>query len=212
MKNNIPRYKKFTRSKVGNFIFFAILIIAGLYTVLPLIYSVITSFKPLDELLAFPPKFYVVRPTFKNYAILPELLSNLEVPFSRYVFNTVFLSAVITFLHVIIASMSAFVMCQVKNKWTLILFMTVQFALLYNATTLAVPQYLIFSKAVTNLSFTCHFSSTGRNPSSFSATSRKMRSVAVRLYTNPFSSRFLKNGFGLWYFRPQFSQYSLYLS
>ncbi len=147
MKNNIPRYKKFTRSKVGNFIFFAILIIAGLYTVLPLIYSVITSFKPLDELLAFPPKFYVVRPTFKNYAILPELLSNLEVPFSRYVFNTVFLSAVITFLHVIIASMSAFVMCQVKNKWTLILFMTVQFALLYNATTLAVPQYLIFSKA-----------------------------------------------------------------
>lgn len=147
MKNNTPRYKKFTRSKVGNFIFFAILIIAGLYTVLPLIYSVITSFKPLDELLAFPPKFYVVRPTFKNYAILPELLSNLEVPFSRYVFNTVFLSAVITFLHVIIASMSAFVMCQVKNKWTLILFMTVQFALLYNATTLAVPQYLIFSKA-----------------------------------------------------------------
>ena len=147
MKNNTPRYKKFTRSKVGNFIFFAILIIAGLYTVLPLIYSVITSFKPLDELLAFPPKFYVVRPTFKNYAILPELLSNLEVPFSRYVFNTVFLSAVITFLHVIIASMSAFVMCQVKNKWTLILFMTVQFALLYNATTLAVPQYLIFSKS-----------------------------------------------------------------
>ena len=122
MKNNTPRYKKFTRSKVGNFIFFAILIIAGLYTVLPLIYSVITSFKPLDELLAFPPKFYVVRPTFKNYAILPELLSNLEVPFSRYVFNTVFLSAVITFLNVIIASMSAFVMCQVKNKWTLILF------------------------------------------------------------------------------------------
>ena len=147
MKNNTPKYKKFTRSKVGNFIFFAILIIAGLYTVLPLIYSVITSFKPLDELLAFPPKFYVVRPTFKNYAILPELLSNLEVPFSRYVFNTVFLSAVITFLHVIIASMSAFVMCQVKNKWTLILFMTVQFALLYNATTLAVPQYLIFSKS-----------------------------------------------------------------
>lgn len=147
MKKITPRYKKFTRSKAGNFIFFAILIIAGLYTVLPLIYSVITSFKPLDELLAFPPKFYVVRPTLKNYTILPELLSNLEVPFSRYIFNTVFLSLVITVLHVVIASMSAFVMCQVKNKWTVILFMTVQFSLLYNATTLAVPQYLIFSKA-----------------------------------------------------------------
>ena len=74
------------------------------------------------------------------------------------------------------------------------------------------PQLFVFSKAVTNLSFTCHFSSTGRNPSSFSVTSKKTRSVAVLLNTNPFSSRFLKNGFGLWYFRPQFSQYSLYLS
>lgn len=146
MKKTTPRYKRFTRSKAGNFFFFSILIIAGLFTILPLIYSIITSFKPLDELLAFPPKFYVVRPTFKNYTILPELLSNLEVPFSRYVVNTLFISAVITFLHVIIASMSAFVMCQVRNKWTVVLFAAIQFALLYNGTTLGVPQYLIFSK------------------------------------------------------------------
>lgn len=146
MKKAAPRYKRFTRSRVGNFVFFTLLILAGLYTVLPLIYSVITSFKPLDELLAFPPKFYVVRPTLKNYSILPELLSNLDVPFSRYVVNTLLISAAITLLHVIIASMSAFVMCQVRNKWTVVLFAAVQFALLYNATTLGVPQYLIFSK------------------------------------------------------------------
>ena len=141
-----PRYKRFTRSRLGNFLFFTILILAGLYTILPLIYSIVTSFKPLDELLAFPPKFYVTRPTLKNYSILPELLSDLDVPFARYVFNTLFLSVVISALHVIVASMSAFVMCQVRNKWTGLLFALVQFALLYNATTLAVPQYYIFSK------------------------------------------------------------------
>ncbi len=146
MKKAKPRYKRFTRSRLGNFLFFTILILAGLYTILPLIYSIVTSFKPLDELLAFPPKFYVTRPTLKNYSILPELLSDLDVPFARYVFNTLFLSVVISALHVIVASMSAFVMCQVRNKWTGLLFALVQFALLYNATTLAVPQYYIFSK------------------------------------------------------------------
>ena len=92
MKKTTPRYKRFTRSKIGNFFFFAVLIAAGLFTVLPLIYSIITSFKPLDELLAFPPKFYVIRPTLKNYTILPELMSDLEVPFSRYVANTLLIS------------------------------------------------------------------------------------------------------------------------
>ena len=146
MSKTTPRYKRFTRSSFGNFIFFTILIAAGLFTILPLIYSVITSFKPLSELLAFPPKFYVVRPTFKNYSILPELLSNLDVPFSRYIFNTIFLSIIITLFYTLIASASAFVMCQVKNRWTKLLFAFVQFSLLYNATTLSIPRYIIFSK------------------------------------------------------------------
>ena len=140
------RYKRFTRSRAGNFFYFLFLILAGLFTILPLVYSIITSFKPLDEIMAFPPKFYVVRPTFKNYTILPEFFSNLKVPFVRYIFNTLFISMMITVLHVIVASLAAFVLCIVKNKLIKALFLVIQFSLLYNATTLAVPQYLIFSK------------------------------------------------------------------
>lgn len=139
-------YKRFTRSKFGNFMYFFLLALAGIFTILPLVYSVITSFKPLDELMIFPPRFYVVRPTLANYTILPELLSDLDVPFLRYLFNTLFLSAIITVLHVIAASMASFVMCQYGGKAMKWLFMLVQFALLYNGTTLGVPQYLIFSK------------------------------------------------------------------
>lgn len=146
MKKQTARYKRFTRSRFGNIVYSTILILAGLFTIIPLIYSVVTSFKPLDELLAFPPKFFVVRPTFKNYTALPELLSNLEVPLSRYVVNTIYVTASITFLQVIVSSMAAFVTCQVKNRLTKIFFALVQFALLYNGTTLAVPQYLIFAK------------------------------------------------------------------
>lgn len=146
LKSRMNSYKRFTRSKFGNFMYFTILTAAGIFTILPLFYSIITSLKPLDELMIFPPRFYVVRPTLKNYAILPELLSDLQVPFIRYLFNTLGLSIIITILHVLVASMASFVICQSENKSVKILFMAVQFALLYNSTTLGVPQYLIFSK------------------------------------------------------------------
>ena len=84
------QYKRFTRSKIGNFFYTLFLIVFGLYSILPMIYSVVTSFKPLDELLVYPPKFFVQRPTLTNYMILPSLLDNLQVPLTRYIFNSLF--------------------------------------------------------------------------------------------------------------------------
>ena len=139
-------YKRFTRSTAANVFFVSMLMIAGLFMVLPLIYSIVTSFKPLDELLAFPPKFFVTRPTIHNYAVLPSLLDNLQVPFSRYAFNSLFISVAITFGHVIVAGMAAFTLSFCKNKWISTGFWGVQVALLFNGYTLGIPQYLIFAK------------------------------------------------------------------
>lgn len=137
---------RFTRSRLGNTVMFIFILLAGAFTVLPMIYCIVTSFKPMDELLAFPPRFFVSRPTWANFAALPGLLSNLSVPLSRYFFNSLFISTVITSGHIFIASMAAYVLSRHKRKWTAVIYVTVQFALLYNSYTLAVPQYLIFSK------------------------------------------------------------------
>ncbi|MBQ9842298.1 MAG: carbohydrate ABC transporter permease [Clostridia bacterium] len=139
-------YKRFTRSRVANVLFVSFLLLAGLFMVLPLIYSVMTSFKPLDELMAFPPKFYVTRPTLYNYTVLPSLLDNLQVPFSRYAFNTLFISVAITVGHVILSGMAAFTLSNCKHKLISVVFWSVQVALLFNGYTLGIPQYLIFSK------------------------------------------------------------------
>ena len=114
-KNRLPSKSKmavrrYTRSKFGDFINVLFLVSAGLFTMLPLIYAVCTSFKPLDELLIFPPRFFVRRPTFGNYLILPDLMSSLKVPLSRYVFNSLFISIVSTFFYILIATMAAFVL------------------------------------------------------------------------------------------------------
>ena len=138
--------KRFTRSKVGNFFYFAVLIAGGLFSVLPLIYSISTSFKPLDELLLFPPTFFVRRATVTNYAALPGLLSSMDVPFLRYIINSLGVAIVTTFIYVIISAMASFALSKGNFKGRKMLFAMVEFALMFGAYTLAVPQYLISAK------------------------------------------------------------------
>lgn len=137
--------KKYTRSKAGNTVYVVILLGLGLFSILPLVYCVATSFKPLDELMIFPPRFLVTRPTAQNYLALPGLLSNLRIPLSRYIFNSVFISLVTTVLYVFISTMAAFVLTKSHIKGKKLIFKLIQYALLFNAFTLAIPQYLIFS-------------------------------------------------------------------
>ena len=120
-------------------------LLAGLFTILPMIYCICTAFKPLDELLIFPPKFFVRRPTLENFAVLPSLLNKLKVPMERYFINSIFVSVIGVILHIMAASAAAFVFSKSKIKGKRVLFLIVQFTLLYNAYTLTVPQYLIFS-------------------------------------------------------------------
>ena len=139
--------KRYTRSKAGNFFYFFFLFAAGVFSRLPMIYCVVTSFKPLDELLVFPPTLFTVkRPTLSNYSALPDLISSLSVPLSRYIFNTVFIAAVGTALTVVFSAMAAFVLSKTDIKYKGIIFTVIQFALLFNTYTLAIPQYIIYSQ------------------------------------------------------------------
>ena len=137
--------RRYTRSRVGNAVYVTFLLLFGIFSVLPLIYCITTSFKPLDELMIFPPRFLVTRPTAQNYLALPGLLSNLRIPLSRYIFNSVFISLVTTVLYVFISTMAAFVLTKSRIKGKKLIFKSIQYALLFNAFTLAIPQYLIFS-------------------------------------------------------------------
>lgn len=146
--NNFKRSsqsKKYTRSKVGNVSYVILLVALGLFSIFPLVYCITTSLKPLDELMIFPPRFLVQRPTFQNYLALPGLLSNLNVPLSRYIFNSLFVSIVTTVFYVLLSSAAAFVLSKSQIRGKKIIFILVQFALLFNAYTLEIPRYLIYS-------------------------------------------------------------------
>jgi len=145
-KKSTPQYRRYTRSTAGNVFYFTVLFLAGVFTILPLVYCIVTSFKPLDELLIFPPRFFVKRPTLTNYLALPSLLSKIQIPISRYFFNSLFVAIAGTVCHIICASLAAFTFSKSKVKGRNFCFMVVQIMLLYNAITLAIPRYFIYTK------------------------------------------------------------------
>ena len=106
--HSIKKTKRVNRSTGGNIAVFLMLIILGSFMLLPVVYTVVQAFKPMEELFLFPPRFMVQNPTIKNFKLISQLIDNLWVPFSRYLFNSVFVSAVGTAGNVIIASMAAY--------------------------------------------------------------------------------------------------------
>lgn len=139
------QYRRFTRSTAGNIGYFTILILFGLFTIFPLFHSILTSLKPLDELLIFPPRFWVARPTFDNFRIIPALLGNLEIPISRYLFNTLLITVVTVVSSIMIGSMAAFTFSKSRIKAAKFCFKLITTMMLYNGATLGIPHYLICS-------------------------------------------------------------------
>ena len=133
------------RSVGGDTGIFVFLTIMGLFMFLPMIYTIMQSFKPLDELWAFPPKFYVVHPTVKNYKDLFRLMNTSWVPFSRYLFNTVLISVTGTFGNLLLSSMAAYVLSKIKFPGRGFLFETVVLSLMFHTTVAAIANFLIMS-------------------------------------------------------------------
>lgn len=112
---------------------------------IPLVYTFVNAFKPLEEFFVFPPRFYVIHPTLENFSDLSKLLSNMWVPLSRYLFNSVFVSAVATVGCIVFTVMAAFVITKhdIPGK-KLIDFLIVN-AILFTGKVIGVPQYIVLS-------------------------------------------------------------------
>jgi ABC-type glycerol-3-phosphate transport system permease component len=116
------------------------------FTSLPLIYLISTAFKPLDELFIFPPRFLAMRPTWENFSGLFTALSSTEVPFARYVFNSVLVSVLTVFGTVIICSMGAFGLVKYKPPCANFIFNLVVAALMFPTEVTQIPSYMVVNK------------------------------------------------------------------
>ena len=90
VKSRSKKKKRINRSKAGDISLMTFLIVSGVLSILPLIMIVNNAFKPLDEIFKYPPTIFVQNPTLDNFSDLAVVLGTSLVPFSRYLFNTIF--------------------------------------------------------------------------------------------------------------------------
>ena len=137
--------KKVSRSVGGTIPIVLLLVVIGILMVIPFLYAVLQSLKPLEEIYIFPPRFWVTKPTTDNFKQLFKLTLSLWVPFWRYLFNSVYIAVLCTAVQVIVASMAAYPLAKYSFKGRNVIFNIVVIALLFTGEVVFLPQYILIS-------------------------------------------------------------------
>jgi ABC-type glycerol-3-phosphate transport system permease component len=143
---SILKKRKPNRSRLGDVGVYFFLALFGVFFIVPLLFAVNNAFKPLDEIFLFPPKLFVNKPTLDNFADLFVLMGKTWVPFSRYIFNTVFITSVGTGGHILIAAMAGYVLSKYDFPGSKVFFNIVITALMFSGYVTQIPNFLIMSK------------------------------------------------------------------
>ncbi len=133
------------RSAGGDVGITIMLTIMGVFMFLPMYYTIIQAFKPLNELFYFPPKFYIISPTMDNFKDLFVLMGDSWVPFSRYIFNTVLISVGGTFGNLVLSSICAYALAKIDFPGAKACFWLIQKSLMFTATVTGIVNFLTMS-------------------------------------------------------------------
>jgi len=134
------------RSLGGDIFIIFILCVFGAFFAFPLVFAINHAFKPLNELFMFPPRLFVINPTLNNLQDLIILMSRSWVTFSRYIFNTVFITFTGTLGHLIVASMGAYAVSKYTFPGSKFFFNLVITTLMFSGFVTAIPNFLILAR------------------------------------------------------------------
>ncbi|MBE5786262.1 MAG: carbohydrate ABC transporter permease [Clostridiales bacterium] len=137
---------RINRSRGGNFMSLLFLMLLAAFMLLPMVFVVSNAFKPLEELFIYPPKLLVNNPTTDNFRSMTKLMSQSWVPFSRYLYNTVFLTVLGTLGHLIFASLAAYPLARHKFPGRNLIFNMIVLSLMFSGSVTQIPSYIIITK------------------------------------------------------------------
>ena len=144
-RKKLIKKRKPNRSIAGDIALYVFLGLMAWLMAVPLVYQINNAMKPLDELFRYPPRMFALNPTFDNFFDLFVTMGKSWVSFTRYLFNTLFVTIIGTAGHLLIASMGAFVLAKYEfpGAQTFFKIVTVSMMFVYQVT--QIPNYLILN-------------------------------------------------------------------
>ena len=129
----------FDRSQIKIYI---ILLPLAVFMLFPIVFIFCHALKPIDELFAFPPQFWVYKPTLENFSKLMKVSRTSGIPMSRYVFNSIIITGSVVFFGVLFSTMAAFALSKLRFKGKNTMMNINQAALMFVPVAVAIPRYL----------------------------------------------------------------------
>jgi ABC-type glycerol-3-phosphate transport system permease component len=145
-KKNSRAVRKPNRSLGGDIFIWCILFLFGVFFAFPLIFAINNAFKPLNEIFIFPPNLFVINPTMGNIQDLFIIMSRSWVTFTRYLFNTVFITAAGTAGHLFVASLGAYAVSKYEFPGSKFFFGLIITTLMFNQFVMQIPNFLILAR------------------------------------------------------------------
>lgn len=135
--------KRFDRGQIKILL---ILLPLTLFMALPIVFIINHAFKPMDELFAFPPTFFVRNPTLDNFTQLLKYSRSAGIPLSRYVFNSLIVTVLTVCLSLLLTTCAAFAFSKIRFKGRSLMLQINQIAIMFVATAVLIPRYMVISR------------------------------------------------------------------
>ncbi len=135
--------KKVVQISASRIMVYLFIIALVCFTALPLVYVITTAFKPIDELLKFPPQFFFKHPTMQNFKDLVLAVGSASVPFLRNIANSVLVASLTVVMTVFISSLGAYSLAKMDLPFKKFIFSVIVAALMFPGEVTTIPNYLI---------------------------------------------------------------------
>ena len=142
---SLANQSAYARSNAGGIFNLLFLTVFAMLMALPLVYTVSSAFKPLDELFVFPPSLWVSNPTLNNFAGISSILRESWVPMGRYILNSTVITVCGVCGQVLFASMAAYMLAKEQFPGRQLLNKVVVLSLMFNGTVTAIPGYIVMA-------------------------------------------------------------------
>lgn len=117
-----------------------------LFMALPIVFIANHAFKPMEELFAFPPTFFVRNATLENFTKLIKFGRTSGIPLSRYIYNSAIVTLLTVGLSLLLTTMAAFALAKIRFRGRNMLVQINQVAIMFVATAVLIPRYLVICK------------------------------------------------------------------
>ena len=119
---------------------YVLMTVIGIILIIPLLWMVFTSLKPMEEIVRYPPTFFPEKIVWENY-----LDTIAAFPFWRYARNTLFITVLVVIGNVLSNSFIAYGFAKLDFPGKKLMFALVLSTMMIPGFVTMIPQYVLFS-------------------------------------------------------------------